>query len=51
MARYLYLAAAAGFLAGTVVEFRTPRNVTAGVLDAVAAAIFLFLAALPPKQS
>jgi hypothetical protein len=49
--RYLYLAASAGFLAGAVVEFLPPQNVTAAVLDAVAAAIFLFLAAGPRRQS
>jgi hypothetical protein len=48
--RYLYLAAACGFLAGAVVEYLPPHNMTATVLDAVAGAIFLFLAAGTPKQ-
>jgi hypothetical protein len=41
--RILYLTAAAGFVVGAVMEFLPPRNVTAGVLDAVAGAIFLLL--------
>jgi hypothetical protein len=41
--RYLYLAAAAGFLAGAVVEFLPPHNLAAAMLDAAAAVIFLFL--------
>ena len=49
--RYLYLAAAAGFLAGAVVEFLPPHNMTAAILDAVAGAIFLFLGAGAQKQS
>jgi hypothetical protein len=49
--RFLYLAAAAGFLAGAVVEFLPPHNITAAVLDAVAGAIFLFLGAGARKQS
>jgi hypothetical protein len=49
--RYLYLAAAAGFLAGAVVEFLPPHNMTAAILDAVAGAIFLFLGAGTRKQS
>jgi hypothetical protein len=49
--RYLYLAAAAGFLAGAVVEFLPPHNITAAILDAVAGAIFLFLGAGTQKQS
>jgi hypothetical protein len=49
--RYLYLAAAAGFLAGAVVECLPPHNITAAVLDAVAGAIFLFLGAGGPRQS
>ena len=49
--RYLYLAAAAGFLAGAVVEFMRPHNVTAALLDAVAGAIFLFLGAGAQRQS
>jgi hypothetical protein len=49
--RYLYLAAAAGFLAGAVVESLPPHNITAAVLDAVAGAIFLILGAGARKQS
>jgi hypothetical protein len=49
--RYLYLAAAAGFLAGAVVEFLLQHNMTAAFLDAVAGAIFLFLGAGPQKRS
>jgi len=49
--RYLYLAAAAGFLAGAVVEFLPPRNFTAAVLDAVAGAIFLFLGVAAQRQN
>jgi hypothetical protein len=49
--RYLYLAAAAGFLARAVVELLTPHNITAAVLDAVAGAIFLFLGAGAQKKS
>jgi hypothetical protein len=49
--RYLYLAAAAGFLAGEVVECLPPHNITAAVLDAVAGAIFLFLGAGAQRQS
>jgi hypothetical protein len=49
--RYLYLAAAAGFLAGAVMESLPPHNITAAVLDAVAGAIFLFLGAGAQKQS
>jgi hypothetical protein len=41
--RILYFAAAAGFLAGAVVEFLPPRNSYAAGLDVVAAAIFLLL--------
>lgn len=49
--KYLYFAAAAGFLTGSVVEFLPPHNFTAAVLDAVAGAIFLFLGASAQKQS
>jgi hypothetical protein len=49
--RYLYLAAAAGFLAGAVMECLPPHNVTAAVLDAAAGAIFLFLGLGAQKQS
>jgi hypothetical protein len=49
--RYLYLAAAVGFLAGAVIEFLPPRNITAAILDAVAGAIFLFLGAVAKKQT
>jgi hypothetical protein len=41
--RILYFAAATGFLAGAAVEFLPPRNIYAGVLDAIAGAIFLWL--------
>jgi hypothetical protein len=41
--RILYFAAAAGFLAGAVVEFLPPRNTYAGGLDIVAGAIFFVL--------
>jgi len=41
--RILYLIAAAGFLAGAVLEFLPPRNAYAGGLDVVAGAIFLLL--------
>jgi hypothetical protein len=49
--RYLYFAAAAGFLAGAVVEFLPPHNITAAVLDAVAGVIFLFLGAGAQRRS
>jgi hypothetical protein len=49
--RYLYLAATAGFLAGTVMECLPPHNIKAAVLDAVAGAIFLFLGAGAQKRS
>src|SRR3984885_15069684 len=49
--RFLYLAAAAGFLAGAVGEFFPPQQIPAAVLDAVAGAIFLFLGAGAQKQS
>jgi hypothetical protein len=49
--KYLYFAAAIGFLAGAVVEFLPPHNVAAGVLDAAAGAIFLFLGAGAQRQS
>jgi hypothetical protein len=49
--RYLYLAAAAGFLAGAVVEFLPPHNLTAAILDAAAGAIFLYLGAGTQKRT
>jgi hypothetical protein len=49
--RYLYLAAAAGFLAGAVVEFLPPRSITAAALDALAGAIFLFLGLAAQRQN
>lgn len=47
--RYLYLAAAVAFLVAAVVEFRSPRSLTAAILDAIAGAIFLYLALTPQK--
>ncbi len=47
--RYLYLAAAVAFLVGAVVEFHSPRSLTAAILDTIAGAIFLYLALTPQK--
>jgi hypothetical protein len=43
--KYLYLAASAIFLVIAVLELRSPRNITAAVLNAAAGAIFFFLGA------
>jgi hypothetical protein len=49
--RYLYLAVSIAFLVAGVVELRSPRNITAAVLDAAAGAIFLFLGAGPQRRA
>jgi hypothetical protein len=48
--RYLYLAASVAFLVGAVVEFRSPRALTAAILDAIAGVVFLYLAWSPQKM-
>jgi len=48
-ARYLYLAAAVIFLAVAAVEFVHENNMTAGVVNALTGAIFLFLG-IKPRQ-
>jgi hypothetical protein len=49
--RYLYLAAFLAFLVAAVIELRPPRNITAALLDAAAAIIFLFLATGPRRRA
>lgn len=48
--RYLYFAAAIIFLAVAVVEFFHVGNMTAGVVNAITGAIFLFLGISPPGR-
>jgi hypothetical protein len=49
--RYLYLAAFLAFLVVAVIELRPPRNITAALLDAATALIFLFLAVGPQRRA
>jgi hypothetical protein len=49
--RYLYLASSVAFLVAAVIELRPPRNITAALLDAAAAIIFLFLATGPRRRA
>jgi hypothetical protein len=49
--RYLYLAAFLAFLVAAVIELRPPHNITAALLDAAAALIFLFLGAGPKRRA
>jgi hypothetical protein len=48
--RYLYFSAAIIFLAVGVVEFFHAQNMTAGAVNSITGAIFLFLGISPPGQ-
>jgi hypothetical protein len=48
--RYLYLAATIIFVAIAFAEFFHAQNMTAGVVNAITGAIFLFLGISPPRR-
>ena len=48
--RYLYFAAAVCFLTVAAVEFFHALNMTAGVVNTITGAIFVFLGISPPGQ-
>jgi hypothetical protein len=49
--RYLFLVASVAFLVAAAMELRSPRNLTAALLNGAAGLIFLFLGVGPQRRA